>query len=108
MFFIRILGFGPEYKTEVKCPSCSKSSTHIFDLTERGIKECEHESVAEGQNKFEFILPNCNKKVYNFDTGFALNNGSKVPGGDVSNQTQVLNIPYYSIFDTRDDRMGRS
>jgi hypothetical protein len=64
MFFIRILGFGPEYKTEVKCPSCSKSSTHIFDLTERGIKECEHESVAEGQNKFEFILPNCNKKVY--------------------------------------------
>lgn len=48
------------------------------------------------------------KKIYNFETGFTLNNGNKVPGGDVANQTQILDIPYYAIFDTRDERMGSS
>ena len=48
------------------------------------------------------------KKIYNFETGFTLNNGNKVPGGDVANQTQILDIPYYAIFDTRDERMGNS
>jgi hypothetical protein len=46
------------------------------------------------------------KKTYNFETGFTLNNGTKVPGGDVANQTQGLNIPYYSIFDTREGRLS--
>jgi len=48
------------------------------------------------------------KKVYNFETGFTLNNGNKVPGGDVANQTQALDIPYYAIFDSRSERMGNS
>lgn len=46
------------------------------------------------------------KKSYNFETGFELNNGAKVPGGDVSQQTQGLNMPYHSIFDTREGRLG--
>jgi hypothetical protein len=46
------------------------------------------------------------KKVYNFETGFTLNNGSKVPGGDVAAQTQGLEIPYHAIFDTREGRLG--
>ena len=46
------------------------------------------------------------KKIYNYETGFELNNGSKVPGGDVSEQTQGLNIPFHSIFDTREGRLG--
>jgi len=46
------------------------------------------------------------KKTYNFDTGFELNNGSKVPGGDVAQQTQTLNVPYHAIFDTREGRLG--
>ncbi len=46
------------------------------------------------------------KKIYNFETGFTLNSGVKVPGGDVANQTQMTNIPFYAIFDTRQDRMG--
>jgi hypothetical protein len=48
------------------------------------------------------------KKSYNFETGFELNNGSKVPGGDVSQQTQGLNIPYHAIFDTREGRLGQN
>lgn len=46
------------------------------------------------------------KKSYNFETGFELNNGSKVPGGDVSQQTQASEIPYHAIFDTREGRLG--
>lgn len=45
------------------------------------------------------------KKTYNFENGFELNNGSKVPGGDVANQTQVLETPYHAIFDTREGRL---
>lgn len=48
------------------------------------------------------------KKTYNFETGFELNNGSKVPGGDVSQQTQSLNVPTHSIFDTREGRLGNT
>ncbi len=47
------------------------------------------------------------KKTYNFETGFELNNGAKVPGGDVAQQTSNnLNVPYHAIFDTREGRMG--
>lgn len=46
------------------------------------------------------------KKSYNFETGFELNNGAKVPGGDVSQQTQSANVPYHAIFDTREGRLG--
>lgn len=46
------------------------------------------------------------KKTYNFESGFELNNGSKVPGGDVAQQTQALNIPTHAIFDTREGRLN--
>lgn len=46
------------------------------------------------------------KKTYNFETGFELANGSKVPGGDVSQQTSGLETPFHAIFDTREGRLG--
>ena len=46
------------------------------------------------------------KKTYNFETGFELANGSKVPGGDVSQQTDGLDTPFHAIFDTREGRLG--
>lgn len=46
------------------------------------------------------------KKTYNFETGFELNDGSKVPGGDVAQQTQSVSVPYHAIFDTREGRLG--
>lgn len=48
------------------------------------------------------------KKTYDFETGFDLSNGDKVPGGDVSNQTQNLNVPTHALFDTREGRLGSS
>ena len=47
------------------------------------------------------------KKTYNFESGFELNNGNKVPGGDVAQQTQQgMNTPYHAIFDTREGRLN--
>jgi hypothetical protein len=46
------------------------------------------------------------KKQYNFETGFDLNNGDRVPGGDVSQQTQGVSVPTHAIFDTREGRLG--
>lgn len=46
------------------------------------------------------------KKIYNFDTGFTLSNGNKVPGGDVANQTQSVTVPAHAVFDTREGRLG--
>lgn len=46
------------------------------------------------------------KKTYNFETGFQLNDGTQVPGGDVAQQTQGVNVPYHAIFDTREGRLG--
>ena len=48
------------------------------------------------------------KKTYNYETGFDLINGSKVPGGDVSQQTQGLSVPTHAIFDTREGRLGNN
>ena len=48
------------------------------------------------------------KKTYNFDTGFTLINGSKVPGGDVSQQTQGISMPQQSIFDSRESRLNNN
>lgn len=46
------------------------------------------------------------KKSYNFETGFELINGNKVPGGDVSEQTQGVSVPTHAIFDDRAGRLG--
>jgi hypothetical protein len=47
------------------------------------------------------------KKTYNFESGYELNDGTKVPGGDVALQTSnTLNVPYHAIFDTREGRLG--
>jgi hypothetical protein len=55
-----------------------------------------------GDNIWQCCL---DKKVYNFESGYTLNDGVKVPGGDVALQTN-LDIPYFTIFDTRQDRLN--
>lgn len=51
---------------------------------------------------------NLDKKIYNYQAGYTLYNGNKVPGGEVSNQTQIVNIPAHAMFDTREDRVGKA
>jgi hypothetical protein len=56
-----------------------------------------------GENMYQCEL---DKKVYNYQTGYTMNDGTKVPGGDVSQQTQNLNVPFQSLFDSREGRLG--
>lgn len=53
----------------------------------------------------DWICP-LDKKVYNFETGFELNNGDKIPGGTVSEQTTGTYTPFSGIFDSREERLG--
>ena len=46
------------------------------------------------------------KRTYNFETGYQLQSGEKVPGGDVAQQTQSVSTPFHAIFDTREGRLG--
>jgi hypothetical protein len=56
-----------------------------------------------GEHIFQCEL---DKKTYNYETGYTLDNGEKVPGGDVAQQTMGLEIPFHAIFDTREGRLG--
>lgn len=46
------------------------------------------------------------KKTYNYESGYQLQNGDKVPGGSVENQTTSVSTPFHAIFDTREGRLG--
>ena len=46
------------------------------------------------------------KQIFDFQNGYTLANGTKVSGGDVSNQTKGTDIPSHAIFDTRDGRLN--
>jgi len=45
-------------------------------------------------------------KIYNFSTGFDLYDGSKVPGGDISNQTKSFDANEFTNFDSREERLN--
>lgn len=57
-----------------------------------------------GENAWQCEL---DKKVYDFETGFTLNNGEHVPGSSVSEQTSGLDSPSHAVFDTRIDKLNR-
>jgi len=46
------------------------------------------------------------KKVYDFENGFKLLNGDKVPGGSVSEQTKRDDSGMHAIFDSRESRLA--
>lgn len=47
-------------------------------------------------------------KIYDYDTGFTTLNGDRVSGGDVSEQTKIMQHENaHTIFDTRSQRLGQ-
>jgi hypothetical protein len=56
-----------------------------------------------GEHMFQCDL---DKKQYNYETGYTLENGEHVPGGSVDLQTGDQNTPFHAIFDTRQGRLG--
>jgi len=53
----RILLYGSEYKTQVKCPACSATSNHSYNLSQLETKELDFSKCTKGVNEFDFILP---------------------------------------------------
>ena len=70
MVAIRITGYGPEYRAQVKCPACSELQDSEVDLSALEIKPLELEPAVQGENLFDFTLPILKKKVqFRFLTG---------------------------------------
>ena len=55
--FLRITGYGPEYDVEIDCPGCNESIKHEFDLSKLTMRFLDVDPLADGQNKFDFVLP---------------------------------------------------
>tara|TARA_R110000851_G_scaffold266399_1_gene418841 strand:+ start:557 stop:1426 length:870 start_codon:yes stop_codon:yes gene_type:complete len=55
--FLRVTGYGAEYKTEIDCPSCATQLKHAFDLSKLDMKTLDIDPVIEGENKFIFKTP---------------------------------------------------
>lgn len=64
LFAIRILGFGPEYKVKLKCPTCFSDFIHEFMLNKVEIKSIPEDSgQIENKNLFPIVLPVSKKEV---------------------------------------------
>jgi len=55
--FLRVRGYGPEYKVEIDCPGCEETSKYEFDLSQLEMKTLDIEPLAEGENRFHLQLP---------------------------------------------------
>jgi len=59
----RITGYGTEYKTEAKCPSCENISEFTYDLGAATLKTIDEDELEQegiritGNNRFEITLP---------------------------------------------------
>jgi hypothetical protein len=70
MVAIRSEGYGNEYDAKIKCPECSETFEHTFNLNEFPLKFLELEPVEPGKNEFPFTLPKSGTKVtFKFLTG---------------------------------------
>lgn len=55
----RILAYGPQYQTEIKCPSCESSKQEVIDISQFESKELEYlKDTQRVENNFSFVLPN--------------------------------------------------
>jgi len=72
----RITGYGPDYRTQVRCPACAKSVEQTFDLSQYSIYEANENDVFEGgiviekSGTFKMTMP-----VSNVEVGVRLMNG---------------------------------
>lgn len=48
------------------------------------------------------------RKVYDFEAGFTLSNGNKVPGTSVENQSKLDSYQQSSLFNSREERLGEN
>lgn len=63
LLFIRIMGYGAEYKVDMKCENCGKNFNTAINLASIKIRELEKEPIELGTNLFKFTLPKSKKLV---------------------------------------------
>jgi len=66
--FLRVTGYGADYKTNISCPSCGTEIDHTFDLSKLDMKKLSIAPVSEGENRFEFETPTGMKLEFKFLT----------------------------------------
>ncbi len=77
---------------------------NVFGLSSRYCPD--HPGTPTARVGEHMVRCSLDRRIYNYETGFTLSNGVKVPGGDVSLQTANLDMPSHAIFDSREDRLG--
>ena len=55
--FLRVSGYGPEYKVEIDCPGCEETSKYEFDLSQLEMKTLDIQPIERGENRFHFQVP---------------------------------------------------
>jgi hypothetical protein len=55
--------YGDEYVTKIKCPECGVESNIPIDLSKLKNKELDVTNLTKGENKFDYVLPNSNRKI---------------------------------------------
>jgi len=59
----RVLGYGKDYVVNMTDPDTSLEVEHSFDLTALNHKKVDEKLFKNGENKFEFELPNTKRKI---------------------------------------------
>ena len=59
-----LASYGNKYKVDVKCENCNETNKEYeFDINNLPVKYLEVNSIQDGLNEFEFVLPKSKKKI---------------------------------------------
>ena len=95
--FLRITGYGPEYAVQIDCPSCNTEVKHEFDLSALSMRFLDVNPTAEGENKFEYMLPSNNLIHFKFLNTEEENNINE----QLEKAKKMTNSPFDSNVTTR-------
>jgi hypothetical protein len=89
-----------------KSPSYKKYRVLEAPLSQRTCPDHPGAQLARvGEHRWQCCMDH---KLYDYDTGFTTMDGRKVPGGDVSEQTKIMQHENsHTVFDTRNERLGQ-
>ena len=60
---IRVGGYGPEYRVDIRCPECDEKVEATFDLSRLPLRMLEERPLQDGRNAFAFTLPLSKREV---------------------------------------------
>jgi len=55
--YLRVSGYGPEYKVEISCPGCAEDINYEFDMSVLEMNPLSLEPTLAGENCFDFVMP---------------------------------------------------